>query len=357
MTPSAPSPVRPRRSLLFVPALRPDRFARALEAGADIVCIDMEDAVAIDRKDEGRAVTLPLFRERTHPEVEQMVRINALSTYHGLKDLQALIESDAPPPAIMIPKIRSAEEVQIIDGLLSAGRARDIRFCVIIETNQGLERAIEIAKASPRIDSMILGAVDMSADLRCVKAWEPLLYARSRLVHAAASAGIDLLDVPFLNLDDPEGLAAEAAVLLVWLARKRDLDRVPDQHRPPDHCALELIERFARSGRGGRAGGAGGRGRAAPPPSWQACCSGSPGARGKPLTHPPTPLHVAPRMNPRANPPKRAPRHPIRSVPVISRDCDSYDMIGMWFQGAPPESIKRGNVRDLLAFGFGYRTP
>jgi citrate lyase beta subunit len=149
MTPSAPSPVRPRRSLLFVPALRPDRFARALEAGADIVCIDMDDAVAIDRKDEGRAVTLPLFRERTHPEVEQMVRINALSTYHGLKDLQALIESDAPPPAIMIPKIRSAEEVQIIDGLLSAGRARDIRFCVIIETNQGLERAIEIENANP----------------------------------------------------------------------------------------------------------------------------------------------------------------------------------------------------------------
>jgi citrate lyase beta subunit len=57
---------------------------------------------------------------------------------------------------------------------------------------------------------MILGAVDMSADLRCVKAWEPLLYARSRLVHAAASAGIDLLDVPFLNLDDADGLAREA---------------------------------------------------------------------------------------------------------------------------------------------------
>lgn len=50
----------------------------------------------------------------------------------------------------------------------------------------------------------------MSADLRCEKSWEPLLYARSRLVHAAASAGIDLLDVPYLNLDDPEGLRKEA---------------------------------------------------------------------------------------------------------------------------------------------------
>jgi (S)-citramalyl-CoA lyase len=202
--------VRPRRSLLFVPGLRPDRFPKALESGADIVCVDMEDAVARARKDEGRALTLPLFHNKTHPQVEQMVRINGLSTPDGLKDLTALIESELPPPSIMIPKVKSAEEIHLIESLLSAGPARAIRFCVIIETNQGLERAIDIAKSSPRIDSMILGAVDMSADLRCQKAWEPLLYARSRLVHAAASAGIDLLDVPYLNLDDPEGLRQEA---------------------------------------------------------------------------------------------------------------------------------------------------
>ncbi|HZF23145.1 MAG TPA: CoA ester lyase [Burkholderiales bacterium] len=203
-------PIRPRRSLLFVPGLRPDRFAKALDSGADIVCVDMEDAVARPRKDEGRALTLPLFEKNTHPHVEQMVRINGLSTPDGLKDLTAIIESEAPPPAIMIPKIRSAEEVQLIETLLSAGPARNIRFCVIIETNQGLERALEITRASSRIDSVILGAVDMSAELRCEKSWEPLLYTRSRLVHAAASAGIDLLDVPFLNLDDPEGLRQEA---------------------------------------------------------------------------------------------------------------------------------------------------
>ncbi len=202
--------IRPRRSLLFVPGLRPDRFAKALDSGADIVCVDMEDAVALPRKDEGRTLTLPLFRDKSHPEVEKMARINSLSTVHGLKDLQAIIESDAPPPAIMIPKVKSAEEIELIEALLSTGPAREIRFCVIIETNQGLQRAIEIAKSSPRIDSMILGAVDMSAELRCQKAWEPLLYTRSRLVHAAASAGIDLLDVPYLNLDDPQGLQAEA---------------------------------------------------------------------------------------------------------------------------------------------------
>ena len=201
---------RPRRSLLFVPGLRPDRYLKALDSGADIVCIDLEDAVALPRKDEGRELTMPLFEKPSHPQVERMVRINALSTPDGLKDLSAIIASRTPPPSIMIPKIRSAEEVQLLDTLLSSGAAREIRFCVIIETNQGLERAQDIARASPRIDSMILGAVDMSADLRCRKEWEPLLYTRSRLVHAASSAGIDLLDVPFLNLEDPEGLGEEA---------------------------------------------------------------------------------------------------------------------------------------------------
>ena len=203
--------MRPRRSLLFVPGLRPDRYHKALNAGADIVCIDLEDAVAGPRKAEARELTMPLFNEDAPADVERMVRINGLSTPDGLKDLTAIIESEVPPPSIMIPKIRSAEEVQLIETLLSAGPARAVRFCVIVETNQALERAVDIARASDRIDSLILGAVDMSADLRCEKAWEPLLYARSRLVHAAASAGIDLLDVPYLNLDDPAGLQQEAS--------------------------------------------------------------------------------------------------------------------------------------------------
>ena len=204
------STIRPRRSLLFVPGLRPDRYAKALDAGADIVCVDLEDAVALDRKDEGRKLTLPLFGQATHPQVERMVRINSISTLHGLKDLQAILESLAPPPSLMIPKVKSAEEIQLLDTILSTAATQHIRFCVIIETNQGLERAADIARASDRIDSLILGGVDMSADLRCQKAWEPLLYARSRLVHAAAGAGTDLLDVPYLNLDDPEGLRQEA---------------------------------------------------------------------------------------------------------------------------------------------------
>ena len=201
--------IRPRRSLLFVPGLRPDRFAKALEAGADIVCVDLEDAVALPRKEEARTLTLPLFADPLHAAVEPIIRINPLSTEDGLRDILALRECPSPPPAIMIPKIGSAAELALYGELLSGGCA-GIRFHVIIESTEGLANVHDIACASPRIDSLLFGAVDMSADLRAAKTWETLLYARSRVVHAAARYGHDLIDVPFLNLEDPEGLEAEA---------------------------------------------------------------------------------------------------------------------------------------------------
>ena len=89
-------------------------------------------------------------------------------------------------------------------------RGHDTRLHIIIETNHGLEAAFEIAHCSSRIDALFFGGVDMAAELRCVNAWEPLLYARSRVVHAAASAGLDVIDVPFLDLDDPEGNKQQA---------------------------------------------------------------------------------------------------------------------------------------------------
>jgi citrate lyase beta subunit len=201
--------VRPRRSLLFVPGLRPDRFAKALEAGADIVCVDIEDAVALPRKQEARELTLPLFAQDWPGDVETMVRINPLSTEEGLKDILALRACERPPSALMIAKPGSAAEIRLYDELL-AGNCADIRFHVIIESADGLANVQDIAQASTRTDSLLFGAVDMSADLRAEKTWETMLYARSRVVHAAARFGLDLLDVPWLDLDDQAGLEAEA---------------------------------------------------------------------------------------------------------------------------------------------------
>ncbi len=210
MTNRAP---RPRRSFIFTPGLRPDMFPKALASGADIVCVELEDGIAPKDKAEARQKALALFEQpQADDGVERIVRINSMRERFGIEDVQAILATDTPPPALMMPKIRTPDEVVMLDQLLSeAGHAT--RLHVIIETNAGLEAAHDIAHCSDRIDAMFFGGVDMAAELRCQNAWEPLLYARSRVVHAAAGAGLDVIDVPYLDLDDPEGMrvAAEQA--------------------------------------------------------------------------------------------------------------------------------------------------
>lgn len=198
--------VRPRRSFIFSPGLRPDMFPKALASGADIVCVELEDGIAPKDKATARERGLALFAEpQADDGVERIVRINCLREAFGLADVAAVLETDTPPPGLMLPKVRTPDEVVWLDDLLTE-HGHDCRLHVIIETNPGLEAAYEIAHCSPRIDALFFGGVDMAAELRAENKWEPLLYARSRLVHAAASAGLDVIDVPFLDLEDPEGL-------------------------------------------------------------------------------------------------------------------------------------------------------
>jgi len=111
----------------------------------------------------------------------------------------------------MLPKVKGPEEVRNLADLLTEYR-KDTRLHVIIETNEALEAAHQIAQASDRIEAVFFGGVDMAADLRCKGTWMALQYARSRIVHAAATAGLDAIDVPFLDLDDREGLIREATL-------------------------------------------------------------------------------------------------------------------------------------------------
>ena len=202
--------IRPRRSFIFTPGLRPEMFPKALASGADIVCVELEDGIAPKDKPAARAHAIKLFESpQADDGVERIVRINSLREGFGIADAQAVLASDTPPPALMMPKVRSPDEVVLLDNLLSEC-GHGTRLHVIIETNAGLEAAHDIARCSPRIDAMFFGGVDMAAELRCRNAWEPLLYARSRVVHAAASAGLDVIDVPYLDLQDPEGMERAA---------------------------------------------------------------------------------------------------------------------------------------------------
>ena len=205
--------VRSRRSFIFSPGLRPEMFPKALASGADIVCVELEDGIAPKDKHAARANALKLFEtHQTEDGVERIVRINSLRDPFGLADVQAILGTDTPPPALMLPKVKSPDEIIWLDDLLSE-RGHGCRLHVIIETNAGLEAVHDIARASGRIDALFFGGVDMAAELRCRNAYEPLLYARSRLVHAAAGAGLDVIDVPYLDLEDPEGMRREAELV------------------------------------------------------------------------------------------------------------------------------------------------
>ena len=199
--------IQPRRNLLFVPGTRPDRFAKALAAGPDMVTVDLEDAVIPPHKDRARAQAMPLF-DGASDGIERVVRINGMRTPFGLKDLLAIVEHPSPPDALMLPKVESADEVRIVAALLQRA-ARPVGLHVIIESNAGLDQALAIAGASAAVRSLLFGAVDMAAELGSAMDFTSMLYARSRVVHAAASCGLDAIDVPWLDLEDEAGLAEE----------------------------------------------------------------------------------------------------------------------------------------------------
>ena len=202
--------IQSRRSFIFTPGLKPEMFPKAIKSGTDIVCVELEDGIAPQDKDLARKLAIKLFETKQNNDgIERILRINSLREKFGIDDVQAILNTNIPPPALMIPKVKSSEEIILLDSLLTEKR-HNCRLHIIIETNEGLEKAYDIANCSNRIDALFFGGVDMSAELRCENKWEPLLYARSRIVHAASSAGIDAIDVPFLDLDDPEGMKKEA---------------------------------------------------------------------------------------------------------------------------------------------------
>jgi len=202
-----------RRSFIFTPGLKPEMFPKAIASGADMVCIELEDGIAIKDKDEARKNTIDALKNlEVKNGVELVVRVNCQRTKFGLLDLEAFISSKLPIKALMLPKVKTPEEITFIDNLLTdCGLDTDLH--VIMETNEALESIYEIAHASKRIVALYFGGVDMAAELRVPNEYKNLIYARSKLVHAGASVGVDVIDVPYLDLDDMDGMKKESELV------------------------------------------------------------------------------------------------------------------------------------------------
>ncbi len=184
------------RSLLFVPGNRSDRFEKACQAGADLVCIDLEDAVGPADKETARKDVLDWLAQTSHKHVS--LRINGLDTPYGADDLAALKASELELPFIMIPKVASKASVNDIDDALPKALGP---FVAIIESAKGLVHCEEIF-AHPRVSIGMYGSIDYAGDVDCDQSWDTHLYARSRLVAAAAAFDVQLFDVPHIHVRD-----------------------------------------------------------------------------------------------------------------------------------------------------------
>jgi (S)-citramalyl-CoA lyase len=201
------------RSLLYTPATRPDRFAKALSSGSDIVAVDLEDSISPGDKAVARQNVLAWLKEPGGGRVARAVRVNSTRTVHGLQDILAMLEAQAGPDLIVLPKAEAAADLEQLEALLQ-GPLAGVRFIALIESAKAFARLDEIARSTPRLVAFQLGSADLSADLRAANSWESLLYARSRLVQAAAAAGIDVIDTPFFDLTDAQALAEEVQAVL-----------------------------------------------------------------------------------------------------------------------------------------------
>jgi citrate lyase subunit beta/citryl-CoA lyase len=202
-----------RRSLLFSPGDRPEMMRKGPGSGADVVILDLEDAVAPDRKAEAReAVAEVLSDPEFDPDCEVCVRVNADPTVADEDARVAL--SGNPVDSVMLPKAESAEDAETLAEIL-VERGVDAPLLAICESAAGVLHAEAIAAADP-VDALAFGAEDFSADVGATRTAEgtEVLYAREHVVLAASAAGIDAIDTLHTDIEDTEGLAEETAFVL-----------------------------------------------------------------------------------------------------------------------------------------------
>ncbi|WP_448212918.1 HpcH/HpaI aldolase/citrate lyase family protein [Colwellia sp. MEBiC06753] len=190
------------RSILFVPGSRSERFAKAQTSGADLCCIDLEDAVLPENKQSARQAVLDYLNNVSR---DVCVRINGLDSELGQQDLTLITKAN--PAYIMLAKCHRPEHIKIA----AAAMGENTKIIALIESIEGVEQAYQIATASNKVVALMFGGADVAAQLRCQFSFQPLLFVRSQLVMAAAKANIDLIDVPYIDFHDTDGLLAETS--------------------------------------------------------------------------------------------------------------------------------------------------
>ncbi len=202
-------PLRPRRSLLFMPGSNKRALEKARKLSADVVIFDLEDAVSPEEKGLAREQVLDALKSRAYGHRERIVRINHIASREGLDDLTCLASAGAD--AILLPKVESAEQIaQAASMAAQLGAPDGFTLWATIETPLGVLNAAEIA-AHPATKAIVAGTNDLCAGLRIHKTpnREALQYGLSKIVMAARAADKPVFDGTFIQLKDMDGLRNE----------------------------------------------------------------------------------------------------------------------------------------------------
>ena len=288
-----PAVPRLNRSELAVPGSNPRFLEKAAESAADVVFLDLEDAVAPDDKDQARKNVIQALNDLDWGGRGLSVRINGLDTHYMYRDVVDVVEQAGDKlDMIMIPKVGTAADVYALDMLVTQiEQAKSfenrIGFEMIIETALGMANVDAIAAASPRNESLHFGVADYAASTKARTTniggpnaqygiltdpdedggrdyhWGDMWhYAIARMVVAARAHGLRPLDGPFGDFSDPEGYAAQAHRASVlgcegkWAIHPSQVEMANDLFSPSDEEVikakriLEAMEEAQKEGRG-----------------------------------------------------------------------------------------------------------
>ncbi|MER7467862.1 aldolase/citrate lyase family protein [Streptomyces sp. NPDC097981] len=223
---------------IITPGHTPTRFPTARASGADVALVDLEDSVPPAAKPDARLMARAFFTTPAPADTALGVRISSPTTRDGIHDLDALADYPVVPQIVLIPKVESPRDIEIVAGVLDTPDHAPHLYA-LIETPRALEALPSIVRAE-RIAGVLFGTADYARATGCGNDWEPMLHARSALVVSAAAAGIPAIDSPFFDLDDLEGLRDEAErVKALGFAGKscvhpRHLNVLTEVFRPTD---------------------------------------------------------------------------------------------------------------------------
>lgn len=207
------TPIKLRRSALFVPGANPRALAKARALTPDVVIIDLEDGVSAADKDVARQQAAEALQEGGFKAREVVVRVNHPETPEGARDLDMVVP--LAPKGVLLPKVDSPEMIDRFCGALDeAGAPRGLEVWAMIETPRGVVEVDAIARigARRRLAALIVGGNDLVKELRCQRdeTRSALTYAMSRILMAGRAFDLTVFDSVYNAFADEDGCAREA---------------------------------------------------------------------------------------------------------------------------------------------------